>query len=144
MRHPQRVTVHLLLTVSLAGCGGRVANPIMPMQYGDQQKNCEALAFDMANTEGEMRRLLPKSDKTGQNVALGIAGAFFLVPWFFMDFKNAEQTEYEAYRQRYNSLASLAMAKECDIDPTTFPSVDEMRQEQERNQQKSPPMGPRA
>jgi len=35
---------------------------------------------------------------------VGIAGVFFLVPWFFMDFKNAEAQEHEAYRKRYNHL----------------------------------------
>lgn len=144
MRSSQRLTVYLLLGLSVTGCGGRTANPIMPMQYGDQQKSCESLQFELANTEGEMRRLLAKSDKTGQNVALGVAGAFLLVPWFFMDFKNAEKTEYEAYRQRYNNLASLAISKECEITPARFPSVDEIQQQQqERNPQQSPPMGPR-
>jgi len=69
----------------------------------------------MINIQGEIQRLLPKTEKTGKNVALGVAGWFLLVPWFFMDFKNAEATEYEAYRQRYNHLSTLAVSKNCQV-----------------------------
>lgn len=118
----------------VTGCGGRTANPVMIAQYGDQNKSCEALQFEMMNVQGEIQRLLPKTDKTGKNVALGVAGWFLLVPWFFMDFKNAEQTEYEAYRQRYNHLASLAMSKNCGVEPASYPSVQEMKAEYEKQQ----------
>jgi hypothetical protein len=111
----------------------------MAVQYGDHKKSCQALEFEMANAEGEIQRLLPKSDKTGKNVALGVAGWFLLVPWFFMDFKNADQTEYEAYRQRYNSLASIAMSKGCDVAPDNYPSVEQMRQEYEKAQKQEKP-----
>jgi len=119
----------------LAACGGRTAAPVMIAQYGDQNKSCKALEFEMMTAQNEIQRLLPKTDKTGQNVALGVAGWFLLVPWFFMDFKNAEQTEYEAYRQRYNHLASIAMSKDCGVEPAEFPSVQEMKAEYEKAQQ---------
>lgn len=120
----------------VAGCGGRTANPVMVAQYGDYQKSCRALEFEMTTIQGEIQRLLPKSDKTGSNVALGVAGWFLLVPWFFMDFKNAEQTEYEAYRQRYNHLASIAIDKRCKVKTIDLPSVEEMKQTYEENKQK--------
>lgn len=78
-----------------------------------------------------MTKLLPKRSKTGQNAALGVAGAFFIVPLFFMDFKNAEATEYEAYRQRYNNLATIAESKKCGIQKKDFPSVHEVKKEYE-------------
>ena len=56
--------------------------------------------------------LIPASDKTAKNVALGIAGCFLLVPWFFMDFSQAEQTEINALRQRHNHLVILAGEKD--------------------------------
>lgn len=89
----------------------------------------------MATVQGEIQRLLPKTDKTGQNVALGVAGAFLLVPWFFMDFKNAEQTEYEAYRQRYNHLATLAMSKNCGVEPENYPSIEQLKQQLKQAQE---------
>jgi hypothetical protein len=78
-----------------------------------------------------MQRLIPQKDKTGKNVALGVAGWFLLVPWFFMDFKNAEATEYEAYRQRYNHLASVAISKKCKVQIEQYPSVEEMKADYE-------------
>jgi len=116
----------------VSACGGRTPNPVMITQYGDQNKSCEALEFEMSTVQNEIAHLLPNTDKTGKNVALGVAGWFLLVPWFFMDFKNAEQTEYEAYRQRYNYLATLAMSKNCGVKPQNYPSVQEMKAEYEK------------
>ena len=117
-------SICLLTTISLlAACGGRTANPVMATQYGDANKNCKALEYDISSTEQEMNRIVGSTDKTGQNVALGVAGAFLLVPWFFMDFKNAEATEYQALRQRYSNLTSLAMDKGCDIRVKQYPEI---------------------
>lgn len=132
-------TLSLLVISSLLlliACGGRTPAPVMIAQYGDQQKSCEALQFEMTNIQGEIQRLLPKTDKTGKNVALGVAGWFLLVPWFFMDFKNAEQTEYEAYRQRYNHLSVIAMDKKCGVETIDLPTVEELKQAYEDAQKK--------
>lgn len=120
----------------LTSCGGKVANPVMSAQFGDEQKSCKALEFEMNTAQDEIRRLLPQTDKTGKNVALGVAGAFLLVPWFFMDFKNGEQQEYEAYRQRYNHLASIAISKRCDVKPENYPSAQEIEKKYEEEKQK--------
>jgi hypothetical protein len=93
----------------------------MVHQYGDHQKTCLALEREMAFIETEIQRLMPKTDKTGKNVALGVAGAFFLVPWFFMDLSQAEQMEVDAYRQRYNHLLIIAGDKECGTDRQQIP-----------------------
>ena len=124
----------LIATINLVACGGRAPNPVTVAQYGDQNKSCKALEFEMMNVQAEIQRLLPKTNKTGQNVALGVAGWFLLVPWFFMDFKNAEQTEYEAYRQRYNHLASLALSKNCSVAPESYPSIQEMKEQYKKMQ----------
>lgn len=117
----------MIVGMLLTACGGRTAHPVMAVQYGDDQKSCEALEFEMANAQAEIARLLPKTDKTGKNVALGVAGWFLIVPWFFMDFKEAEAIEYQAYRQRYNHLASLAMSKDCGVEPEKYPSLEEIK-----------------
>ncbi len=131
MRKP--ISIFLILAMTTA-CGGRTATPVMSAQYGDTNKSCQALEFEMSHVQGEMNRILPQTDKTGKNVALGVTGLFLIVPWFFMDFKGAEQTEYEAYRQRYMNLASLAMSKGCDVQPQQYPSVEELRQQHEAQQ----------
>jgi hypothetical protein len=126
----------VVVTVLLVGCGGRAASPVMVNQFGDASKSCDALQFEMNSIQSEIQRLLPKKDKTGKNVALGVTGFFLIVPLFFMDFKNAEAQEYEAYRQRYNHLASIAMTKECHIEKEEYLSIEQMRQEYEKQKQK--------
>ena len=86
-----------------------------------------ALKFEMTTMQNNMQDILPKTEKTGKNVALGVAGAFFLVPWFFMDFSSAEQVEYEAYRNRYNHLASIAISKECGSEKKVYSSAEELK-----------------
>lgn len=112
-----------IVAVLMTGCAGRAANPVMVQQYGDQSKSCQALEMDMAFVESEVQRLVPKTEKTGSNVALGVAGAFLLVPWFFMDFSQSEQVEVNAYRQRYNHLAMIAMDKGCATERKPIPPM---------------------
>ena len=132
----KKITTTIIIAsfMLLVACGGRTPQPVMVSQFGDQQKSCDALIYEIHNTEAEIQRLLPKTDKTGQNVALGVAGWFLLVPWFFMDFKNAEATEYQALRQRHQHLTSIAMSKKCKVDVQSYPSIDEMKREYERQQ----------
>ncbi|MDZ7752687.1 MAG: hypothetical protein U5S82_13720 [Gammaproteobacteria bacterium] len=106
----------------LAGCAGRAANPVMVHQYGDDKKSCQALEWEMAFIQGEMQRLIPQTDKTGKNVALGVTGALFIVPLFFMDLSQAEQMEVNAYRQRYNHLLIIAGDKQCGIEGEQLPA----------------------
>jgi len=106
--------IAVLTILSLCGCAGRAANPVTVNQYGDSSKSCTALITEMQSIENQIALLLPKTNKTGKNVALGVAGWFFIVPWFFMDLSQSEQEEVNAYRQRYNSLAVLATDKKCD------------------------------
>lgn len=97
----------------LAGCGGRAANPVMISQFGDDKMSCAAMELEMHQSQASIQRLIPQTEKTGKNVALGVTGFFFIVPLFFMDLSQAEQIEVEALRQRYNRLAVLATDKGC-------------------------------
>ena len=108
-----------------AGCAGRTANPVMSSQYGDQNKSCNALRIELSQTEQELRRLLPETDKAGKNTLLGVAGLFLIVPWFFMDFKDAEQVEVNALRQRYNTLTIMASEKKCGFKIAEPPKKEE-------------------
>lgn len=135
----QKFLSYLLLCsfiITLSACGGRNATPVMVTQYKDASKSCEALEYELHTIENEIQRLLPEKDKTGKNVALGVAGAFLLVPWFFMDFKNAEAQEYEAYRQRYNHLSIIAIDKKCDIATNAYPSIQELQSKAKESEQK--------
>ena len=84
-------------------------------QVGDNRKTCATLEAEMKGVQAEIQRLLPESDKSGKNIGLGVAGAFLLVPLFFMDLTESEKIEINAYRQRYNRLNILATEKKCSF-----------------------------
>jgi hypothetical protein len=104
----------LLCSIFLVvGCAGRTANPTPTVHIGDSDACCEDLEAMMSEVEAKINHLMPKSEKTGKNVALGVTGAFFIVPLFFMDFSDAEKVEIEAYRSRYNHLVRIYNRKGC-------------------------------
>lgn len=105
-----------LSVTMLIGCAGRDAYPVSAYQYGDEKKSCKALDMELNLTEENMQRLMPETEKTGKNVALGVAGVFLIVPWFFMDLTKSEQIELEALRQRYNQLLIISEDKDCGFD----------------------------
>jgi len=116
-----------IITHLLTGCAGRSANPINSNQPGDYQKTCSSLLSEMNDIQGSINKLLPKENRTGQNVALGIAGAFFIVPWFFMNFSDAEKIEIEAYRTRYNNLTRIYNEKRCGTEREFIPEFQKMK-----------------
>ena len=118
----------LVVTLSV-GCAGRTANPVMIHQYRDDQRSCLALEREMVFIEDEIQRLIPQTDKTGKNVALGVTGFFFIVPLFFMDLSKAEQIEIDAYRRRYNHLLIIAGDKQCGSDRTEIPKFDQPKKD---------------
>ena len=98
----------------LSGCGSRQPNTISQYQPGDMKKSCTAIYMEVENLNNDInRKWSEKNQQTGANVALGVAGAFLLVPWFFMDFSGADRTEYESYKKRYDYLKILMVDKEC-------------------------------
>tara|TARA_R110002050_G_scaffold847_7_gene6071 strand:- start:44822 stop:45205 length:384 start_codon:yes stop_codon:yes gene_type:complete len=103
----------LISFVAIAGCAGRSANPVNMHQPGDRDIDCHEIESMLSEIDSNIKKLLPKCEKTGKNVVLGVAGAFFIAPWFFMDFSDAEKTEVEAYRSRYNHLTRLYNRKGC-------------------------------
>jgi hypothetical protein len=113
MNHRKNFFASVLCSVLLIGCAGRPANPVMVDQIGDPKKSCASIQTEMKGIEAEIARLMPQTDKSGKNIGLGIAGAFFLVPLFFMDMTESEKIEINAYKQRYNRLNIVAVEKKC-------------------------------
>lgn len=102
--------------MTLIGCAGRAANPVLQDQVGDNQKSCDTLQTEMSGIQSQIQKLVPESDKTGKNVGLGIGGFFLLgIPWFFMDLSDAEKAEINAYNMRYNKLMTIATQKKCQF-----------------------------
>jgi len=75
--------------------------------------------------ESEIARLVPETNKTGKNTALGVTGFFLIVPLFFMDLSKAEQIELNALRQRYNHLVLISGEKNCGFEKDEIPDFKE-------------------
>jgi len=127
-RHRQVVVTAVVLALIVAGCAGRDAHPVPVLQPGDQDRSCSGIERELDFIEGEIWRLVPQTEKTTKNLALGVAGFFLVIPWFYMDLSKAEQVEIEAYRQRYNRLLNLASDKNCGFERRQIPDPRTVKQ----------------
>ena len=110
----KKIIAIIVLGAVLTACAGRGAMPVAQLQPGDNRKSCEALRSDIELAQADIQRLTPQTEKTGKNVALGVAGFFFLIPLLFMDLSDAERQEINALQNRNNRLMSIAVDKKCD------------------------------
>ena len=113
----------------VAACGGRSPNPVVSYQPSDHKRSCEALRMEISNNEREINTLLPYEDATAKNVALGVTGFFFIVPLFFMDFKDAEELEIKALRRRNQWLREVAHNNDCAPPPSKLESEEQAVEE---------------
>jgi chromosome segregation ATPase len=109
------IRVMVACSVLLAGCAGRTANPIAPYLPGDENRSCEGLKVEISQLQADMQQILPKTDKGLTNALWAAGGVFVIVPFFFMDLKDAEKVEFEAMRTRHNHLLVYAVEKDCDM-----------------------------
>ena len=109
--------LNLLLCVSifLAGCAGREANPIALKMPGDADLNCNSLQSEMTNLRADMKVLKAKTNKFWSNTI------WFIILPFIMDVKEAEKIEYNAMQRRHNHLLIIAKEKECDFADSIEP-----------------------
>lgn len=107
--------VFLMACFVLQGCAGKTPNPVQQYTMHDNQLSCDMINQEISENQNQIMSLVPKSQKTGKNVGLGVAGAFLLVPWFFMDFSDAERIEIQAYQNRNQRLRALHSSKQCDV-----------------------------
>ena len=124
-----------IVSVFLTGCAGREANPVAMYIPGDENRSCKALVQEMSQIQQEIDVLRPKTNKFATNAVWATAGYFFIFPFFFMDLKEAEKIEYDAYARRYNRLLLYATEKNCDL--LTLPTEPELTVEQKIEQEKA-------
>jgi len=96
------------VVILLAGCAGREAMPVQVQRVGDSRRPVESIEAEIQQIDEEIQAKENKRKGTAvANVIYGVTGFFVLVPWFFMDFKDAEGTEIEALKHRKVWLASI-------------------------------------
>ena len=104
------------MTLLLAACGGRDADPVASRQIGDKDLTCEEIEIELIDIQGDIDVLIgEKSDSRSENVAWGIAGLFFFPLWLGLDLTETEQIEMRAFEKRGRELERLARRKNCDL-----------------------------
>ena len=112
------LTCSIVCTSLLSGCAGRDGNPVSAYQPGDEKRNCISLQTELSQTDAKIAELTPKANKMPWNTIMLVTGVFVIIPVFFMDLKNGEKVELDAYRQRHNTLELIAAQQGCVVaDP---------------------------
>jgi len=76
--------------------------------------SCRSIENEMADMQAQQASSDSKGNgQVAKNVGLGVAGAFLLVPLFFMDTSDAHSVEARAAQARYKRLNGLYMDKGC-------------------------------
>ena len=108
-----KLNAMLFVSLMLASCAGRNPNHITVIKPGDETLSCSYIRGEMAEIDRRIQVLLPESQKTGKNVALGAAGVILFPAWFFMDFSDVEKIEIDQLKQRYEHLMRIYNDKQC-------------------------------
>ena len=112
------IALILIASIFVGGCAHTTPNPVPLAQVGDDTKNCDAIANEMQQMVNlKTQAAGDRNSQVGTNVALGIAGAFLIVPWFFMDVGNAATVEEKAAQARYLRLEQMQADRKCPPVP---------------------------
>ena len=120
-----------IVAVSLisAGCVSSTANPVPIAQVGDETKSCDAITNEMQQMNNT--QLAAEGDRNAQvggNVALGVIGAFLIVPLFFMNTSNSHTVEEKAAKARFERLQQMAIDRKCPTVPAyVSPNQDQQQ-----------------
>lgn len=111
-------TTRLVAAVStvafLSACVHSTPNPVPVAQPGDDVMSCMSIENEMADMQAQQAASDSKGNgQVAKNVGLGVAGAFLLVPLFFMDTSDAHSVEARAAQARYKRLNGLYIDKGC-------------------------------
>lgn len=109
-----------ILSVAIinVGCVTSTPNPVPLAQVGDETKTCDAITNEMQQMRNQQLQAQgDRNSQVGGNVALGVLGAFFIVPLFFMDTGNAHTVEERAAIARYERLQQMGIDRKCPATP---------------------------
>lgn len=92
----------------LAGCGGRVAQPIQLTRDIDPSLTCDHLKAEYDNNLKRRVELTGESaDKVGNNIGI------LLISPLFLDLSDTQKVEVKALLARNGHLEELARGKQC-------------------------------
>lgn len=103
------ISLLLVTGILIAGCSSRQAYPIPAYTAGDEKLTCPELKAEMAQIEADIQARTPDANKGLGGVLLAVDGVIRL----FINPENPDEIEIEAFRQRLNSLHSIASKNGC-------------------------------
>jgi hypothetical protein len=102
------------VSLLMSACAGRDANPVSLTNTTDNTADCEMLQTEASINAQRINELTTEQGlKVAQNIVAGLTGAFFIIPLFLMDAKDAAGVEKRALEARNQYVVTLA-AKRCD------------------------------
>jgi hypothetical protein len=114
--------VLLSAAVINVGCVTSTPNPVPLAQVGDETKTCDAITNELQQMRNQQLQAQgDRNSQVGGNVALGVLGAFFIVPLFFMNTGNAHTVEERAALARYERLQQMGNDRKCPSMPSSKP-----------------------
>ena len=114
----KQVATLLIASIISSGCAHTTPNPVMLAQPGDEAKTCDGIANEMQQMiQAQSAAEADRNKQVAGNVALGVAGVFLIVPWFFMDTGNAATVEERAAQARFQRLMQMQIDKKCPATP---------------------------
>lgn len=93
----------------LAGCGGRVAKPVLAETPLDARLSCEHLKGEYDNNEKRLAELQVEKKESSRNNA-----GFLVTSPLFLDTQAALKTETDAILLRNDRLKTLMLERGCD------------------------------
>jgi ABC-type phosphate/phosphonate transport system substrate-binding protein len=104
----------LIIALAVAGCAGRVANPVDVVQTGDAAMTCKDISTEIAYNNSRVKRLAQERNmEIVQDSAVGVAGFFVPVLWLGLDLQGAPGVEANALKFRQRHLMDILKDKNC-------------------------------
>lgn len=108
----------------IVSCAGAPPAPVNVSKASDRFLNCEQISSQIQTITREVNNLSRKENsKQKSNYGLAAAGAFLIVPFFFMNLTESEKVELNAARGRYFALERMARERNCSGFENSNPEV---------------------
>lgn len=119
----KKIICAAVISAVLSGCVHNEPNPtIQEYRMGDNEASCEILHANKTNAERQRDEAHSAHNwQIGTNIFDGVAGAFLLVPWFFIDTGNGHEIDERNASARIANMDILLAQKHCDA-PVVAPT----------------------
>ncbi|MBT3508417.1 MAG: hypothetical protein HN472_02605 [Nitrospina sp.] len=98
----------------IAGCGGRLPEPVVIERPEDSSITCAKIEKELYLIKGSVSNLVSQSvENTQLDTFVGLVGSFFPPAHLLRDFRQADNVEINALRKRHNRIVRLAQQKGC-------------------------------